>query len=171
MTSYATKLIEITERHADTIAQQWYNNVRMNPRTPSYHKMPEEEAKKQALYFFTNFRKLFFSDNPFEEAQTLFAKYAEARYREGIPLPEVVYALTLMRRHMWLFSTSQAVFITAVEHHHAAESQSRTILMFDYAVYIVVQRYDELMKSRDLDEKLKKVKPKAPLTFWGSDRK
>ncbi|NPU85624.1 MAG: hypothetical protein HPY65_14205 [Syntrophaceae bacterium] len=154
-TSYATKLIEITERNAETIAQQWYNNVRMNPRTPSYHKIPEDEAKKQAMYFYTNFRKLFYSDNPFEEAQDLFSKYAEARYREKIPLPEAVYAMTLMRRHMWLFSTSQAVFITAVEHHHAAESQSRTILMFDYAVYILVQKFEELMK-KEFEEKRKK---------------
>jgi hypothetical protein len=165
-TSYATKLIEITESHAETIAQQWYNNVRMNPRTPSYHQMPEDNAKKQATYFYTNFRRLFYSDNPFEEAQTLFSKYAEERYRERIPLAEVVYALTLMRRHMWLFSTSQAVFITAVEHHHAAESQSRTILMFDNAIYVVVQKYEELLK-KEVEEKLKAVKVKTPLTFWG----
>lgn len=165
MTSHATKLIEITENNAETIAEQWYNNVKMNPRTPSYHSMPAEEAKKQALYFFKNFGKLFFTDSPFEEAQVLFSKYAESRYKERIPLSEVIYALTLMRRHMWLFSSSQAVFMTAVDHHHAAESQSRTILMFDYAIYIVVQKYDELLKS-EVEEKIKTLKIKSPFTFW-----
>jgi len=145
MTSYATKLIEITEANAETIAQQWYNNVKLNPRTPAYHTMPEEEAKRQAMYFFKNFGKLFFTDKPFEEAQTLFSRYAEERYRQRIPLSEVIYTLTLMRRHMWLFSSSQAVFITAVEHHQAAESQSRTILMFDYAIYFISRRYQELI--------------------------
>lgn len=165
MTSHATKLIEITENNAEIIAQQWYNNVKMNPRTPSYHSMPEEEAKKQALYFFNNFGKLFFTDKPFEEAQTLFSKYADNRYKQRIPLSEVIYALTLMRRHMWLFSSSQAVFMTAVEHHQASESQSRTILMFDYAIYIVVQKYDELLKN-EVEEKIKSLKIKSPFTFW-----
>jgi hypothetical protein len=165
MTSHATKLIEITENNADTIAEQWYNNIKMNPRTPSYHSLPEGEAKKQALFFFKNFGKLFFTDKPFEEAQAIFSKYAENRYKERIPLSEVIYALTLMRRHMWLYSSSQAVFMTAVEHHQAAESQSRTILMFDYAIFIVVQKYDELLKS-EVEEKMKALKIKSPLTFW-----
>ncbi len=55
--------------------------------------------------------------------------------------------------------------MTAVEHHHAAESQSRTILMFDYAIYIVVQKYDELLKS-EVEEKIKSLKIKSPFTFW-----
>ena len=165
MTSYATKLIEITEANAEKIAQQWYNNVKLNPRTPAYHTMPEEEAKRQAMYFFKHFGKLFFTDKPFEEAQVLFSRFAAARYGQRIPLSEVIYTLTLMRRHMWLFSSSQAVFITAVDHHQAAESQSRTILMFDYAIYIIAQKYEELLKN-ELEEKMKGLQIKSHLSFW-----
>ncbi len=165
MGSYAMKLIEITESHAATIAQQWYNNVRMNPRTPTYNKMPEEQAKNQALYFYNNFGKLFVSDNPFEEANVLFSKYAEARYKERIPLPEVIYAVILMRRHMWLYASSQAVFTSAVDHHQAAESQSRTILMFDYAAYTIVQKYDELLR-KEIADTLKSSKVKSPFAAW-----
>ena len=161
MGSYATKLIEITESHAGKIAQQWYNNVKMNPRTPAYHKIPEDQATEQALYFYSNFGKLFFSENPFEEASVLFSKYAEARYKERIPLPEVIYAVILMRRHMWLFAASQAVFTTAVDHHQAAESQSRTILMFDYAAYTIVSRYDALLR-KEVEDKFKAAKIKSP---------
>jgi len=168
MTSYATKLIEITEANAEKIAQQWYNNVKLNPRTPAYHTMPEEEAKRQAMYFFKHFGKLFFTDKPFEEAQVLFSRFAAARYGQRIPLSEVIYTLTLMRRHMWLFSSSQAVFITAVEHHQAAESQSRTILMFDYAIYIIAQKYEELLKN-ELEEKMKGLQIKSHLSFWNKD--
>ncbi len=48
MTSYATKLIEINENNVETIAEQRYNNVKMNPRTPSYHSLPAEEAKNRS---------------------------------------------------------------------------------------------------------------------------
>lgn len=164
MTSYATKLIDITESHAEQIAQQWYNNVKMNPRTPSYQKLPAEEAKKQALYFYQNFGKLFKTDKPFEEAQKLFARYAEERFRQGIPLAEAVYAITLMRRHMWLFSNSQAVFITPVEHHQATESQSRTILMFDYAIFVIIDKYMEFMKKEG--EEKTKGGSKQGRSFW-----
>lgn len=165
MRSHATKLIELTEKNAEAIAQQWYNNVKMNPKTPAYHSMPENKALRQAITFYSNFHSLFFTDNPFEEANTLFCKFAEERYQERIPLPQVIYALILMRRHLWLFAEYQATFITPVEMQQAAESLSRTILMFDYAMYVVIMKYDELLR-KEMDEKFKQLKMKNPFEMW-----
>jgi hypothetical protein len=167
MKSYATKLIEITEKHAEAIARQWYNNIKMNPKTPYYHTMPEGKAIQQAMNFYSKVGKLFLSDNPFEDAHLLFAKLAEDSYMARIPLPQAIYALTLMRRHMWLYAEFQATFMTAVEHHHAAESLNRTILMFDYATYVLALKYDELLR-KEVEEKFKSLKIKSPLTIWGS---
>jgi hypothetical protein len=89
---------------------------------------------------------MFFHDAPYELAEKFFEHYAEERYREGIPLHEAVYAMILMRRHIWLYAEFQAIFITAVEHRQAVESLSRTILMFDYAMYAITRKYRELMK-------------------------
>jgi hypothetical protein len=165
MKSYSEKLIELTEKHAEAIARQWYSNVKMNPRTPAYHTMPENTAIRQAIDFYTNFRHLFYSENPFEEANVIFYKYAEARYNEHIPLSQVVYALVLMRRHLWLFAENQATFVTPIEMHQAAESLSRTILMFDYAIFIVISTYDELLR-KEMDEKFKQLNMKNPFETW-----
>ena len=168
----STKLIELTETHAEEITQQWYNNIKNNPKTPFYHKIPEEKAKQQALNFYSRFGKLFLSEQPFDDAHTLFAKYAEDRYKEHIPLPQVIYAITLMRRHMWLYAEYQSTFTTAVEHHHAAESLNRTILMFDYATYVIVLQYDEMLR-KEIEEKIKALKLKSPLavSLWTDARK
>ena len=170
MKSYATKLIEITEKHAEAIAQQWYNNIKMNPKTPFYHTLPEDKAIQQALNFYNKFGKLFLSDTPFEEAHVLFARFAEDCYMARIPLPQVIYALTLMRRHMWLFAEFQSTFTTAIEHHHATESLNRTILMFDYATYVIVLKYDELLR-KEIEEKFKAAKIKSPLSLWSGGPK
>ena len=167
MRSHATKLIEITEKHAEAIAQQWYNNIKMNPKTPYYHTVPEGKAIQQAMNFYSRVGKLFLSDNPFEDAHILFAKLAEDSYVARIPLPQAIYALTLMRRHMWLYAEFQATFMTAVEHHHAAESLNRTILMFDYATYVLALKYDELLR-REVEEKLKASKIKGTISLWES---
>lgn len=168
----STKLIDLTEQHAEAIAQQWYNNIKNNPKTPFYHTMPESKAKQQAMNFYSKFGKLFLSDSPFEEAHTLFAKYAEDSFTARIPLPQAIYAITLMRRHMWLYAEFQSTFATAVEHHHAAESLNRTILMFDYATYVIVLQYDELLR-KEIEEKIKSLKIKSPLniSLWASGQK
>lgn len=154
MTAHATKLIELTERNAEKIAKQWLKDVRANPRTPSYQTLSDERALEHAKEFYSHFRQLFFTDKPFQEAKKFFSKYADERFAEGIPMHEALYALILMRRHIWLYAEFQAVFITAVEQHQAVESLTRTILMFDYATYVLAERYEELMK-REMNERVK----------------
>ena len=131
MKAYATKLIDLTENHAEKIARQWARDVKTNVRTPSYRNIADEKIVHQATEFYHQFREMFFNDEPYQQAEKFFEGYAEQRYREGIPLHEAVYALILMRRHIWLYAEFQAIFITAVEHRQAVESLSRTILMFD----------------------------------------
>lgn len=170
MRPHATKLIETVEQNARAIAQQWYKNVKINPKTPVYHTLSEEKAMDQAMSFYSSFLKLFATDKPFEDAYTLFSKYADASYREQIPLPQAVYALILMRRHMWLFAEYQAIFETAVDQRHALESQSRMILMFDYAEFVVIDRYDELMR-KECEDKCRAMKVKGPLlSLWGGEK-
>ncbi len=155
MKGYATKLIEVTEKHADRIASQWLGDVRMNPKTPSYHTFSDEKALSHADAFYRNFRSLFSAEKPYDAARKFFTKYADERYAEGIPLHEAVYALILMRRHIWLYAEFQSLFTSAVEHQQAAESLTRTILMFDYATYVITERYEELMK-REMEERIRR---------------
>jgi hypothetical protein len=58
-----------------------------------------------------------------------------------------------MRRHIWLYAEFQTLFISAVEQQQAIESLSRTILLFDYATYVITERYQELMKG-EVDKQL-----------------
>jgi hypothetical protein len=89
---------------------------------------------------------MFFNESPYEQAKEIFEKYAEERYKEEIPLHEALYALILMRRHMWLYAEFQALFNVEVEHRQAVESLSRTILMFDYIMYVVTRKFWKMMK-------------------------
>ena len=89
------------------------------------------------------------------------------RFAEGLPLHEALYALILMRRHIWLYAEFQAIFITAVEQHQAVESLTRTILMFDYATYVLAERYEELMR-REMNERVKAKKKGEEWGFYKS---
>ena len=165
-TTQTTKMIETIEYKAQDIAEQWYKNVKINPKTPIFHKMPQNEAIDLAMNFLSNYSKLFKTDKPFEEAYVLFSKYAANFYNKHIPLPQAIYSLILMRRHMWLFAEYQAVFETVVEQRHALESQSHMILMFDYAEYVVILTYDDLIRN-EIEDKFKGLKVKSPFfVLW-----
>jgi len=146
-TGYGTKLVDLIERCPSEIAKQWCRDVKRNPRTPSFQKIPDDELIPIAIGFYGKFRELFAADNPFETAQKIFGKYAEERFEQGIPVHEAIYALVLMRRHIWLYAEFQAIFVSAMEHRQAAESLNRTILMFDYAIYVITERYQFLIRN------------------------
>ncbi|MGD0276519.1 MAG: hypothetical protein ABSB79_10805 [Syntrophales bacterium] len=157
MKAYATKLVDLTEHHAEEMAGHWVSDVRRNRRTPSYNYIPEGKLIGQAITFYRNFREMFFTDNPFEVARVYFRQYAEERFEEKIPLKEAMYALVLMRRHLWLYAEFQTIFITAIEQQQAVETLNRTILMFDYAAYLITERYQELM-TREIDDRFGRLR-------------
>ncbi|GAB6269868.1 hypothetical protein DS62_06935 [Smithella sp. SC_K08D17] len=146
MKAFTAKLVDLTQKNADTIARQWAKDIKTNVKTYTYHNASEEEIILQAKYFYDNFQLMFFNESPYEQAKEIFEKYAEERYKEGIPLHEALYALILMRRHMWLYAEFQSIFNVEVEHQQAAGSLSRTILMFDYIIYVVARKFWEMMK-------------------------
>jgi ABC-type multidrug transport system permease subunit len=50
-----------------------------------------------------------------------------------------------MRRNLWLYAEFQGTFVTALEKQQAVESLNRTILLFDYVSYQVIEKYQELI--------------------------
>ena len=150
MKAFSAKLIDLTQKNAEAIARQWAKDVKTNAKTYSYHEASEEKIVRQAKEFYNKFQMMFFNESPYEQAKEIFEKYAEERYKEGMPLHEALYALILMRRHMWLYAEFQSLFNVEVEHRQAVESLSRTILMFDYIMYVVTRKFWKMMKLEGL---------------------
>lgn len=140
------KLLAFTERHAEQIAKEWWERIRKNKRVPSYHSLPEKKAIPPAVSFYKNLKRMYNSDDLYSAVEEYFTDYAAARYAEGIPLHEAIYALVMMRRHMWLSAEFQAVFTTALDTYQSIESINKTVLITDYATYIIIRQYKLLSK-------------------------
>jgi hypothetical protein len=140
------KLLDVLEANIDEIAGQWAADVKKNKRTVHYQDISNEKLVLQAIKFYSQLRNLLVAPNRFEKAQEFFMHYARTCYENGIPLHESIYALNMMRRHMWLYAEFQAIFINALEHHQAIDSVMRIMLMIDYAVYEITQYYQDLLR-------------------------
>ena len=119
---FADRLVDAVERYAKEIASQWYKSLKANPKTPSYHSLPEEECLPKAVFCYKNLRSMYFSEKPYQEMEDYFARYAEERHDEGIPLHECIYELILLRRHIWLFGHIQALYSRPTGPHEDIES-------------------------------------------------
>lgn len=148
MYAFADKLLEVSERHADKIADQWCRAVRTNPHTPWFQSAKQEECNRFAVDFYKNFRNVYFDEKPYKKLEKYFANYAQESYQKGIPMEEAIYALVMMRRHLWLYADFQALFMTALDAHRAVETLNRTIRVFDQGVFNIIKRYRELEKAK-----------------------
>jgi hypothetical protein len=148
MRAFADKLIEVLENNTKQIAEQWSKAVSTNPRTPSYHSLNPDQYIPHALFFYGNIRKFYYGKMVGDEEPKYFQNFAESMYKAGVPLDEVIYALMLMRRQIWLYADFNALFVTTLDMHQAVESINRTILIFDHVIHSIAKRYGELAKAR-----------------------
>lgn len=140
------KLLDVLEANIDEIAGHWVADVKKNKRTAHYKDIPDEKLVLQAVKFYSQLRNLLVAPNHLEKAQEFFLNYAGTCFENGIPVHESIYALNMMRRHMWLYADFQAIFINAIEHNQAIDSVMRIMLLIDYAVYEITQYYQDRIR-------------------------
>jgi hypothetical protein len=143
------KLLDLSKNHADEIAELWHKAIIINPRTTSYCSLDKSALIKIAASFYRNLKELYFSEDAYAGVHHFLNTnhFAEYMYDRHVPLCEAVYALIIMRRYIWLHAETQAILYNSpLEMYQALESVNRTILLFDYAIYIITQRYDEMCK-------------------------
>ena len=147
MKTYAIKYLELAEKHTEKIAARWAKDVKSNVKTPTYKSLNEDDMTYQCIRFYQNFSKMFLDEKITDDVLRYFRSYAQESYAMGIPANETIYALILMRRHIWLYAEFQAIFTSGIDQRQAMDTLSRTILLFDYASYEVTKEYQELTKQ------------------------
>ncbi len=147
MKTYAIKYLELAEKHAEKVAARWLKDVRSNAKTPTYKSLNEEEITRQCVRFYQNFSKMFLDEKITDDVLRYFRSYAQDSFAMGIPAKETIYALILMRRHIWLYAEFQAIFTSGIDQRQALDTLGRTILLFDYACYEVTKEYQALMRE------------------------
>ena len=144
--AYADKLLNFTEQHATEIGKQWANALQSNPKTASYRKVREFKLVNQGESFYKNLKKLYFEKQAYDMATVYFSNFAQEQFYENIPLDEAVYALMMLRRQMWLFAEFQVLFTSALDQYQASDSINRTVLLTDYGILAMVNKYRDLKK-------------------------
>jgi hypothetical protein len=144
--AYADKLLNFTEQHAAEISKQWVKALQSNPKTASYRKVREFKLVNQGESFYKALKKLYFEKQGYDMATVYFSNFAQEQFYENIPLDEAIYALMMLRRQMWLFAEFQVLFTSALDQYQASDSINRTVLLTDYGILAIVNKYRDLKK-------------------------
>ena len=140
----ATKLVKIIEKNSSVIADRWVDDVTTLAYTRSYWNVPREELHERADSVCNRMGYFLGRRLPREKLASFYKRLGEGRRAEGYGVEEVVMALMLLKRHIWLFVLQEGFLTTNLELYQALELNNRVVLYFDRAIYYVTQAYSEL---------------------------
>jgi len=139
----ATKLVKIIEKNSDVIADRWVDDVTTLQYTRSYWDQPREELHERSESVVSRLGYFISRRLPRERLAAFYRRLGQQRRAQGYPVEEVVMALLLLKRHIWLFVLQEGFLTINIELYQALELNNRVVLYFDRAIYYVTQAYSE----------------------------
>jgi hypothetical protein len=137
----SVKLIQMIEDHADELMIGLMKKLRADPRTPSYHQRTEGEVRNRAFNVYKNLGAWMLSKSE-SEIKAAYEDLGAERFREGVPLHEVIQALILTKQHLIEFIRSRGLPGTALEIFGELELRTKANQFFDSAIYFMAAGYD-----------------------------
>ena len=136
-------LVNLVEEYAEEISGRWLKIVRESPSTPTYASLPPVVVQEKAISALSEFCRWLSDTDHGEEVVEFYHQLGRQRREQGFALPEVLSALTLLRREIWYFIGRHGALVDLMEVYRAMELSRRVLLFFDKALYHMARGYSE----------------------------
>ncbi|MGD0221200.1 MAG: hypothetical protein ABSF71_02585 [Terriglobia bacterium] len=137
----AVRLIQMIEDHAEALTEGLIKDLRNNPRTPHYHHLTFAEIHYRTYSVYRNLSR-WVSERNEELIAANYADLAIHRYKEGVPLEEIVFALISTKNHLYAYIQSSGLMDSAMELHQERELRRLIGNFFDKAYFYTVSAYE-----------------------------
>jgi len=135
-------LMRLIETHANDLTESLMKDVRVNPRTASLHEVAEAELTARGFDLYHNLGRWLGERNE-DEIEATYRENGRRRFREGVPLSELVCALILMKQHLWDFIRENDLPETATNLYGEEQLEMMVGQFFDKALYHAVRGYED----------------------------
>jgi len=141
------RLMRLIETHANELTESLIKAVRASPRTASLHEVAEAELKRRGFDLYHNLGR-WLGDKNEEEIEAIYRENGRRRFREGVPLSELVHALILMKQLLWDFIRKNDLPETATNLYGEEQLEMMVGQFFDKALYHAVRGYEDAWLNR-----------------------
>lgn len=154
-------LIRLVEQHADTLTDELVADLLSNARTPSFHRLSRDELHHRA---FTVYHGLgtWLADPEDPSMEAKFEALGRQRFHEHVRLSELVFATTLMKRHLRDKIRAVGNIYSALELHNELQLTLLIGRFFDRMLYSLVEGYEQARNESEHPAKAS-TQSKTPL--------
>jgi hypothetical protein len=152
------RLLQLIQAHAGPLTREAIQDLVTNARTPTFRRLrpADLEARVSALYY--NLGK--WIGDPNENAvREEYEEMGRSRFREGVPLSELIYAVILTKEHLRRYIREHGVVdfagdrvtpdeLLPVSLYSVQELNYQVGAFFDSALYYLARGYETEANSR-----------------------
>jgi len=146
------RLLQLIQAHAGSLTNEVIMDLRTNERTPSFRRvsLPNLESRIGAL--FSNLGR-WIGDSDESAVRAEYEDMGRRRFREGVPVSEIVYVLLLMKQHLRRYIRDHGLVdfagdrmmpdeLLPLELHSIQELNYQVGEFFDRALYHLARGYE-----------------------------
>ena len=111
----ANRLIQLIENHSESLAQEALRDMLTNENTISLRKVPKAELKPRIASLYENLGKWIAGPNE-DDVRQEYEDWGRTRFRQDIPISEIIYALILTKKHLRKFIREHGLVDFAGDH-------------------------------------------------------
>ena len=123
-------------------------DLQSNPRTSSYHRLSREVIHDRAYHVYKDLG-LWLNSKAEEDIEASYTELGKEREAEGIPISQVVLALTLTKYHLRDYIRAAGLVDSAMDLYQALELQRVLGQFFDKAIYYTVGAYERAANFKE----------------------
>ena len=140
----SARLIELIQSHAESLTRDVLKDYATNPRTRHWSVVPGAELEQRVIGTYRNLGN-WIGDPREEVVQAEYEEWGRKRFRNGIPLSEVVFAVILLKNHLRKYIREHGL----VEHSRDRQAAQEILPVHLYGIqelnYLVGDFFDKAL--------------------------
>ena len=129
------------KQYGEEIASLWISSLRQSPQTSHYGLVDDAELIKRSDFTLHEVSEYFSGNKAEGDVGAFFYEVGAARAKQGLPLPELLSGILLLKREIWLSARQHGVWESAVDLQRAVDLNRGLGRFFDRAVYYASEGY------------------------------
>ena len=146
------ELIRVARENAKKIIDLWLDDITTNPSTKSYHGLDRKDLFERASFIVDRFELWLKGEKTEEELKDFYFELAEKRKEDKVLLEDLISSLSLLKKHIWMFTYSFGIWEKAVDIYRMFELGERLVYFFDRATHYTVVGYMRLPHEKGKQE-------------------
>ena len=143
----AYRLVRLIETHADRLAEGLLVKLQTCEKCSEFKRLPADEFRQRVYEVYDHLGEWLLGKKE-EDVARRYVEIGRRREAQGVPMSQLIYAIMLMREHLWDYLKREANVEKPVEVFGELEMLELLEQFFDRAMYYAALGYEEAHAAR-----------------------